>query len=193
MSQSTSFVDDGGVAEDEHVVAAEVAGEEEAFFSFEEVDGDEGGAEEVTGVVEGGDDAGEDFDILFIWRGFEALHGGVYVVEAVERLEEVLALARTFLVDVFDVFDLEVCGVAEHDVAQVYGGGCREDVAAEAIAYEGGDVSAVVDMGVAEEYLVDRGGVEGEVAVAFEGFLALALHESAVEEDARIVDFEQVH
>ena len=191
--EPVDVMDHGGVAEDGHVVAAHVAGEKEAFFLFEEVYGDEGGTEDVAGVMKGGDDSGEEFYFAFVRGWGEACHDWVNVVRGVEWLEQVFALLGAFFVDVFDVFYLDVGRVAEHDVAEVNGGWGGEDVAAEAVFHECGDVAAVVYVRVREEEFVDGGGVEGEVAVAFECFFAVALHEAAVEEDSGVVDFEEVH
>jgi len=50
----------------------------------------------------------------------------------------------------------------------------------------------VIDVGVGQDDLVDRAGVVRRLAVALKGFLALALEQAAVQQDAVAVDFEEV-
>ena len=57
---------------------------------------------------------------------------------------------------------------------------------------EGGDVAAVVDVGVREDHRIDVGGGEAEGLVDLVGFLAAALEEAAVEEDMGVVEFEEM-
>ena len=87
----------------------------------------------------------------------------------------------------------DVGAVAEHRVAEVARGLGGVDGAAVASADEGGEVAAVVDVRVREEDAVDRTGIDGQLAVALEGLLAVALVETAIEEDAQAVDIDDVH
>jgi hypothetical protein len=45
----------------------------------------------------------------------------------------------------------QVSGVLEHDLAEVFGGGGRVDLAGEPLLDEEGDSAAVVDVGMGEE------------------------------------------
>jgi len=75
----------------------------------------------------------------------------------------------------------------------VGGGGGGVDGAGVPVFDEVGKVAGVVDVGVAEDDGIDGARVEGEVAVALEGFFARALVEAAFEQDSAAVDLDQVH
>ena len=154
---------------------------------------DESRAENVAGVEEFERDAGGDFARRMEVRRHEKLHKGIDICFFVEGLKEFLAFAFALLVDVFKVALLEEAGVAEHDVAEF---GCRltrEDASAEALAHELWEVARVIDVRVRENDVVDCFGVDGQVAILLEGFLAVALEEAAIEEDTFTVGFEEVH
>jgi len=193
--EDIAALDEHGVADDGHALAPEVAGEEKAMggavlldFQF-----DQCRAEDVAGVVEGGADPRDDLERPLVGDGLEKAHEALDVGEDVKGLEGILALAAALLVDVFHVARLEVGGVPEHDVAEVHGGGRGIDRPAVATASQGGQVAAVVYVGVGEDDGVEVVGLEGEVAVALEGFLSLALVETTIEQDTFARDLQKVH
>ena len=63
----------------------------------------DGGAEDVSGIVEGERNARTDFGGRVQMHGPHQLHERFDVALLIERLEEVLALRAAFLVDVFQV------------------------------------------------------------------------------------------
>jgi len=198
-----AFHDDGvdvfrvfRVAQDVIGAAADVAREEEAAFEaggeFVEVENDLGGAEDVAGVDESDGDSVGDHHGAVVIEGDELPEAFFGVDFCVERVEGWEALAFAFPVGVGEVGFLDAGGIREHDLAEVAGGRGGEDIAAVAPAGEVGQVARVVDVGVAEDDGVELGGFEGEVLVDVVGFFAVALVESAVEEDAFAVDFDEV-
>ncbi len=158
-----------------------------------DVELDEGGAEDVAGVEEFERDAGGNFARRMEMRWDEKLHEGVDIRLFVEGLKKFFAFAFALLVDVFEVALLEEAGVAQHDVAKFGGGLAGEDAAAEALAHELREVAGVVDVRMREDDVVDCFGVDWEVSIFFESFLAVALEEAAIEEDTFTVGFEEVH
>lgn len=191
-----------GVADDGEVGAADVAGEEEAeVFAFGfEVEQDAGGAEEVAGVgefevdlmgelgggvVAGGAEVSE--DAFGVGDGVEGFGGGVAVV-----LEDGAAALSAFI-EKLRVFLLQVSRIEKHAFAEIESGGGGVDVAGVAVASEGGEVAAVVDVGVGEDDAGEGFDRHGEVAVALVGIGAAALVEAAIEEVALTVDGELMH
>jgi hypothetical protein len=97
------------------------------------------------------------------------------------------------LVDVGDVFLLDVGAVAQQQAAQVVGGVRGVDAPPEALFPQLRQQPGVVDVGVREQDGVDGGGVEAEVAVAFARLGAAALKQTAIEQQPRAVrEVEQV-
>ncbi len=154
---------------------------------------DEGGAEDVAGVEEFERDAGGNFARRMQMRRDEKLHEGVDIRLFVEGFKKFFAFAFALLVDVFEVALLEEAGVAQHDVAKFGCGLAGEDAAAEALAHELRQVARVVDVRMREDDVVDCFGVDWEVSIFFESFLAVALEEAAIEEDTFTIGFEEVH
>lgn len=185
----------GGV---EEVVAgaADIAGEQEAeaFFAREvfDVEDDLGGADDVTGVDESEGYAFGDGEGSVVADGNELAQDVFGVDAGVARGEEFQVVAFAVFVEPLDVHFMDVSGVREHDAAEVASGGGGVDIAGEAVVAELREVPAVVDVGVGEDDAVDLFGVEGEGAVAFHGLGTSALVETAIEEDALAVDFEEM-
>ena len=158
-----------------------------------DVELDEGRAEDVAGVEELEGDAGRDFAWRMEMRWDEELHEGIDVRFFVKGLKEFLAFAFALLVDIFEVALLEETRIAQHNIAKFSCRLTREDTTAEALAHKLRQITRVVDMRMGEDDVVDRFGINGEVAILLEGFLAMTLEETAIEEDTLAVGFEEVH
>ena len=88
---------------------------------------------------------------------------------------------------------LDARGVLQHDGDQVARRRGAVDRPREALADEIGQVAAVVDMGMAEQHRIDIRRRERELPIAFVHFLALPEHQPAIEQDACIGGFDEVH
>ena len=66
-------------------------------------------------------------------------------------------------------------------------------VAAETLAAEVGQIAAVIDVGMAQQDRVNLLGVKGKLAVALDGFRALALEQAALQQQLLTVELEQKH
>ena len=114
----------------------------------------------------------------------EKLHECVDVGLLVQRLEKLLALAPALLVYVFQVALLQKARVAQHHVAQLGRRLAGEDASAEPLPDKLRQVARVVYMGMGEYDVVDRLRVDRKVPVLLEGFLAVALIESAIKQSS---------
>lgn len=199
----SAFHDDGvdvfgifRVAQDVIGAAADVAREEKAALEscgeLVEVENDLSGAEDVAGVDESDRDSVRDHHGAVVIEGDELPEAFFGIDFRVERVEGREALAFAFPVGVGEVGFLDAGGIREHDLAEVAGGRGGVDISAVAPAGEVGEIARVVDVGVAEDDGVELGGFEGEVFVDVVGFFAVALVESAVQQDAFAVDFDEV-
>ena len=195
-NQDIIHVDLVGVADDRQVRPPDVAAEDHRalFPVLGDVEAHDGGAENVSRVVEGGGDPrGHRKGPVVVVPG-EAGEGCFGVDERIERLALGTAVAslRHPLVGEFGVFLLDVRGVAQHVGGEVGGGERGVDLPAEAVFDQDREGAGVVDVGVAQDHGVDRRGIERVVAIGAVGFVSLALHQPAVEEDAVSVGLDQV-
>ena len=92
-------------------------------------------------------------------------------------------LLSVALVDELGVLLLDVRGVAQHHVAEALCRGRAVDGAAESLAHQRGQIAAVIDVGVGEHDRVDRGGVEGEGAVADPRLVSPSVKDAAIKEN----------
>ena len=129
---------------------------------------------------------------LVIGMGADQFQGGFGVLEGIEGDDGGLSAPVGLLVQIGGVGLLDVGGIAQHDRQKVGGGGGGMDGVAVALLGQGGDVAAVVDMGVGQDHGIHGDGIESEGAVDFVGVLAAALEESAIEQDPRAIDFQEV-
>ena len=113
-------------------------------------------------------------------RAFGVLHGVERRGEAVRKAVRLAMLHA--LIEELGVLLLNVGGVAQHPIAQVDGSRRGVNGAMEPVLYEGGEVAAVIDVGVREHDGVDRSGVEGQVSVLGVGIAAPALVQPAIEQ-----------
>ena len=189
-----------GVLQKFVVSSAYISGEEEAFMFAAivlifNIEYNLGGAEDVTGIVEGEGDAGGYGEGDFIADVNEAAEAQFCILFGVDDLSHiaVTSFAEAHFVEEFAVAFLDACGVCQHDLAEVSGGMGGIDEAFEAFFDEVGKVSRVVDMGVGEDDAIHAGGVEvGEVSVDAELVFPVTLVHAAVQEDFFAVDFQQV-
>ena len=146
----------------------------------------------MAGIHVGEDHAAGEFDALVVGVGTGQLEGGLGVLERVERHDGRQSAPVGFLVQVGGVGFVDAGRVAQHDGQEIGGGGGGVDGVAVALLGQRGDVAAVVDVGVGEHHGIHRGGIEAEGLVDGFGFLAAALEQAAIEEDARGAEFQEV-
>src|SRR5262249_31735604 len=91
------------------------------------------------------------------------------------------------------VVPLNARRIHEHDRRQIARGERAINISRVALPAKVGEVAAMINVRVAQHHRVERFGVEGEIAIALDGFLALALKEAALQQQPRAVDFEQIH
>ena len=184
-----------GIAQDGQVFAPDVAGEHEPEFApiLLDVENDEGGSQNVAGVVEAQRDARPDAQGPAVSQPHEIGQAGYGILHGVDRLDRRQPLAGAPLVHVGHVLFLDVAAVPQHGAAQVARGGSGVDIAPEAVLDQVRDVAGVVDVRVGEDHRVDGAAVEGQIAVPLEGFLAPALKQATFQQQAKSVDLNQVH
>lgn len=157
--------------EDGDARSAQVAGEGEGTRSGGGVEAkvDHGRTEQVSGLVEGGVDAGSHLEGSVIRDGFEAKEGAVDVGSLVEGFD--LRFARSPLtIEILGIFFLNFGGIAEHHGDQGACGRSAVDRAEEALLDEVGQIATVIDMGVAEQDGSEVTGSEGEGTVLAQAF-----------------------
>jgi len=111
----------------------------------------------------------------------------------VERFDRRLAMLGAFPGDERGIVTLNLRRIFEHDRGEIP---CREravNVAVVTLAAEVRQVAAMIDVRVAQDDRVNLFGIERELAIALDRFLAFALEEPAFEEKAVAVDLEEVH
>ena len=87
---------------------------------------------------------------------------------------------------------MNVGRVRQHDAAQVPRGRRGVDVSREAQLAQMRQRTAVVDVCVGKDDVVNGLRIEGKVLVPLDGVLPASLVEAAIEQDALAVDFEEV-
>jgi hypothetical protein len=107
----------------------------------------------------------------------------------IERLNPGLRVVASD-VDMGGIFFLNFGRVREHDVEQIARGRSAEDRSVETLPGQGGQVAAVVDMGMAEDDGVDLVGMEGEVSIPLPRLLAASLVQPTIQQDFVISDFQ---
>lgn len=193
--EKIDILDGLGVAQDIIVATSDISTEQEAEGTvvFRYIEDDLGGAEDVTGIGESEADTVADGNGAVIVDGNELADSVFGFGGGIERLNRGKTLFGAFLGNEFGVMDLDIGGIFEHDTGEVTRGGGAVDMAVKAVVAKVGEVSAMIDMGVAENDGVNFGGFEWEIAVAFDTFPAPSLEEAAFQHQFAAVDFHQIH
>jgi hypothetical protein len=178
-----------GIHHDRHVVAAEIAGEDEAAAA--DLAGDEARAQDVPGRREprldparGGERPAE-VHALHLGERALGVRGGV------QRQRRVV-LAGVVPVGELGLFLLEMGRVRQHDVQQIVRARRAVDRPGEAVAAEPRQVTRVVDVSVAQDHRAERARVHRERGPVTLAQLLQALEEPAVEQHAAVPVLEQV-
>jgi hypothetical protein len=124
---------------------------------------------------------------------FEQLHQRIHVFFVVQRLEKVLAVATALLVHIFEVALLEKARIAQKYAAKLARRLPCEDPAPETLLYELREVAGVVYVRVGEYHVIDLSGIDRQIAVFLERFLAVALIKAAIEKNPLSTGFNKVH
>jgi len=104
--------------------------------------------ENMPRVAEGDGDAGDRRKGPAVGHGPEFVHARLRVLHGVQRLKRRVVLLALLRVDKFNVLELEMGRVTQHDAAQVDGGRCRVNGPAEPLFHQVRDVAAVVHVRV---------------------------------------------
>ena len=148
----------------------------------------------MAGVVEGGRRAAIEFQGVAVVGRFEAGHGPIDVFHAIQDRLGVTS-AASFLEVPFSlergVFRLDLRRIAEDQLGEVGRGRRGEDLAAETLADQLGNQSAMVEMGMGQQQNVDLLGLDrAGLPVAVEK-IPLLKH-PAIDEDSRAIGFEVI-
>jgi len=183
------------VAENFVVAAAHVAAEQVPEFpaAFTHVQDHLRRTENVPGIAERDGDAIHDRERPLVADGDELVQRFLRIGDGVKRFDRRLVFFRTLFGDERGVVHLDVRGVHEHDAAQVARGEGAMDVAGVSLLHQIRQVARVIHVRVAQDDGVNLLRIERETAVALDGFLAMALEETAFEQQPFAVDLEQIH
>ena len=144
--------------------------------------GDGSAAQQVAYIGKGGRNAGEHFQRLAVALRYKLLHHGHGVFYCVVRLYQLIAAALGFAVFPLGFLLLNVGGIFQHDFAQVHGGICAVNGAAESVLVQIGDASRMVNVGVGQKDGFNLTGGAGQVRIGVNVFALLhaAVHQKAV-------------
>ncbi len=120
-------------------------------------------------------------------------HGHLRILGRVQGSDRRLPLLDPLLGNELRIRPLDLGRVGQHHCGQIPRGEGRVDVPPEALTTEVRQVSAVIDMCVAEHDGVQRGGIKGKPAVALDRFVPVALIKAAFHQDSASVDLNEVH
>ena len=166
------------------VQVADIAGEHNglAFAVLRYLQGDGSAAQQVAYIGKGGRNAGEHFQRLAVALRYKLLHHGHGVFYCVVRLYQLIAAALGFAVFPLGFLLLNVGGIFQHDFAQVHGGICAVNGAAESVLVQIGDASRMVNVGVGQKDGFNLTGGAGQVRIGVNVFALLhaAVHQKAV-------------
>ena len=151
----------GGVAQQRDLGPPEVAGIDQPPVLGLEIQGDDGRAQHVPGIVKGQGDARHQLVRLFIADPLEVAQTLDRVLAGVDGLDRGLAISGAMPVDVFHVFLLDMAAVREHIAAQVRRGLGADNLAPETMFHQVGDIARMVDMGVRQDHHIHRPAAKG--------------------------------
>ena len=142
------------------VEVADVPGKDHLFrdAALGQPDLDAGGAHQVAGVHIADDDALGHMDLLAVGEGAQVGDGGLCVLQGVVRRGLLRARAAGLAGLPLRVRLLDVGAVAQHDLAEVAGGGRGVDLGVAALLEQQRDPAGMVDVGVGQQDEVDGGG-----------------------------------
>jgi len=142
----------------------------------------------VTGIVKSHSDGAGNLQRALVTDAHKLLQAPLGILDGIQWLHRQQILLLTLFVDKLDVRFLNVPRIPQHDAAQIAGGVGAEDMPAKAVFDQIGNVAAVIYVSMGKNEDVDTGWIKGKRAVALEGFLSLALKETAVEQDVLPVE-----
>ena len=165
------------VAQDVVIASANVAAEKITKLAcvFANVQYHLGGAQDMACVAKGNRHAISNWKGTIIVDGNKLPDSFFGISGGVERLDRRQAVFGAFLGDKGRIVALDLGRVFEHDAGQVARGKSAVDVAIESLAAKVGEVAAMIDMRMAENHGIDGLGIEREVAIALDRFLAFSL------------------
>ena len=179
-----------GVPEDGGVVAAQVAGEDDALAGARQIEHAHRRAEDVARAHEGERDAGEDFLGPVIAEGLEQGEGAPGVGHGVERLGGAVA-GEALLVGVAGLLLLQVRRVRQQQRGEVPRAGGGEDGPVVAGAHQARQPAGVIDVGVRQHHHVDRLRLHRQRRPVALAQLLGALEQAAVHQHAHPVVLEE--
>ena len=187
-----------GVAQNGPAAIAEVAGEKHAvtpalLFQLQQ---NGGRAEDMSGVVEGGANPLGQFHRLAVRHmASKTLETVEHIQRGVQRLHlggAAVSLPRQFALAVLRLLLLQAGGVEQHQSRQLERWRGADDLTLETALDQQRNASAVVEMGVGQQQVVDAGGIEAEGGrVLFIEFPPALVH-AAVDENPLAGAFDHV-
>src|SRR6266513_817425 len=182
-----------GVAENVVGAAPDVAAEQKAVQAtgVANVEDNLRGAKDVPGITKSNGDTVDDRKGTVVVDGHKLANRPFSIRGGIKGLDRRLAFLRPFFGDKLGVGALNFGGIFEHDRGEVARGERAVNVSGVALATEVWQITAVVDVRVAEDNGIELLRIEREIAITLDGFVTFALEQPAFEEEALLIDFEQ--
>ena len=178
-----------GITQDIVIPSANIAGEEvaELLAVLTDIKDHLGGAQNVTGILEGERDPIGDKHGAVVTEGHELVRGHLRILDGVEGFDGFQTFLDAVLGDELRVCLLDLGGVGKHHTGQIAGGKGAVDVPPETLFAEVGEVTAVIDVRVAQDGAIDLRGIKLKAAVAAGHLFAMTLEEAAFQQDSLTV------
>ena len=186
--------DRSGFVQDRQTRPAKVAGERQALFAAICINPeiDHRRTKQMSRVDERGLQATSNAQRRIVRDRLQAQKRAVHVAAVIKRFDFRFAFLA-FMVQICGIFNLNLGGVAEHDVRQSARGRCAINRADEALLDEIRQIAAMVDMGMAQQDGVDLFWPERKLAVAAMAFASASLEEPAIEQQGLSARIDPVH
>jgi len=183
------------IVQQRQIVAAEVEDQRDTQrrpFRLRNFQPGQGCAEDVPGIdMHQPDAAGQDHGLAIGMRLDEA-DGRFGICEGVEGNHRRLIATVGLLVQVGGIGFLNVGRIAQHDGQEVRRGRGRVNGIAISVFSQGGNVAAMIDVCMRKHHGIDAGRTKSQIPVDFLGFLAPALKQAAIKQDARLLRFQEM-
>ena len=179
--ENVEVAQDVRILDHRHVGPADIAGKAESHHAAVLCDFERraGRAENVAGVPKRHAHAGNRRKRLIVRNGPEFVHARLGILDRVERFEGGVVLPALLCIGKFEVLELKVGRIPQHDAAQFHRGRRGVDRAGKSPLDKVRNVSAVVDMGMRQDEAVELLRVKGEIEVPLVRFAAPALKQTA--------------
>ena len=150
-------------------------------------------AEDVTGIAKGHRQPVPGRKRPIVIDGDKLAHGFFGIGRAIERFDWRQAAFGALFGNERRVVALDLGRIFQHDAGQVTRGKGAVDVSFETLPAQVRQIAAVIDVRVTQHHRIDFARVEGKLAVTFNGFIAVPLVETALQQDFSAIELQEVH